>query len=42
MKIRFGYVSHAISLWDASPAKTLTFTRYQQLSPEERRKNCLM
>ncbi|WP_144551723.1 UV DNA damage repair endonuclease UvsE [Bacillus sp. X1(2014)] len=36
MKIRFGYVSHAISLWDASPAKALTFTRYQQLSPEER------
>ncbi|MCM2535705.1 UV DNA damage repair endonuclease UvsE [Neobacillus pocheonensis] len=36
MKIRFGYVSHAISLWDASPAKTLTFTRYQQLSEQER------
>ncbi|MFL6558795.1 MAG: UV DNA damage repair endonuclease UvsE [Bacillus sp. (in: firmicutes)] len=36
MKIRFGYVSHAISLWDASPAKALTFTRYQQLSPQER------
>lgn len=36
MKIRFGYVSTAITLWDASPAKTLTYTRYQQLSPEER------
>jgi UV DNA damage endonuclease len=36
MRIRFGYVSQAISLWDASPSKTLTFTRYQQLSPEER------
>jgi len=36
MKIRFGYVSHAISLWDASPAKALTFSRYQQLSHEER------
>lgn len=36
MKIRFGYVSTAISLWDASPAKSLTYTRYQQLSEEER------
>lgn len=36
MKIRFGYVSHAISLWDASPSKTVTFTRYQQLGKEER------
>ncbi|MEH7333320.1 UV DNA damage repair endonuclease UvsE [Neobacillus drentensis] len=36
MKIRFGYVSHAISLWDASPAKTLTFTRYEQMGVQER------
>ncbi|MDP4171724.1 MAG: UV DNA damage repair endonuclease UvsE [Bacillota bacterium] len=36
MKIRFGYVSHAISLWNASPAKTLTFTRYAQMDKEER------
>lgn len=35
MKIRFGYVSHAISLWEASPARTLTFTRYKQLSSED-------
>jgi len=41
MRIRFGYVSHAISLWDASPAKTLTFTRYQQLNPEEREEKLL-
>lgn len=41
MKIRFGYVSHAISLWDASPAKTLTFTRYQGLSPEVREEKLL-
>jgi UV DNA damage endonuclease len=41
MKIRFGYVSHAISLWDASPAKTVTFTRYQQLGPEERKDKLL-
>lgn len=36
MKIRFGYVSQALSLWDASPSKTVTFTRYQQLSKQER------
>ncbi|GLB59102.1 UV DNA damage repair endonuclease UvsE [Cytobacillus sp. NCCP-133] len=36
MKIRFGYVSHAISLWEASPARTLTFTRYEQMPSEER------
>jgi UV DNA damage endonuclease len=36
VKIRFGYVSHAISLWDASPAKTVTWSRYQQLDPETR------
>ncbi|MBN6885005.1 UV DNA damage endonuclease [Cytobacillus horneckiae] len=36
MKIRFGYVSHAISLWEASPAKALTYTRYQQLPKMER------
>jgi UV DNA damage endonuclease len=41
IKIRFGYVSHAISLWDASPAKTLTFTRYQQLSASERQEKLL-
>ncbi|WP_342044757.1 UV DNA damage repair endonuclease UvsE [Bacillus sp. OTU530] len=36
MKIRFGYVSHALSLWDCSPAKTMTFTRWQQLEKGER------
>jgi UV DNA damage endonuclease len=36
MKIRLGYVSTAITLWDASPAKSLTFTRYQQLEKKER------
>lgn len=41
MKIRFGYVSQAISLWDASPSKTLTFTRYQQLSRQEREEKLL-
>src|SRR4051812_20955184 len=41
IKIRFGYVSTAISLWDASPAKALTYTRYQQLSPREREEKLL-
>jgi UV DNA damage endonuclease len=36
MKIRFGYVAQAIRLWDASPAKTITWTRYQQLSKQEK------
>ena len=36
MKIRFGYVASALGLWDASPSKTLTFTRYKTLSKSER------
>ncbi|UOY91257.1 UV DNA damage repair endonuclease UvsE [Ectobacillus sp. JY-23] len=36
MRIRFGYVSHALSLWDCSPAKTMTFTRWKQLEKQER------
>ncbi|WP_110112656.1 UV DNA damage repair endonuclease UvsE [Bacillus sp. CGMCC 1.16541] len=36
MDIRFGYVSHALSLWDCSPAKTLTFTRWSKMDKEER------
>jgi UV DNA damage endonuclease len=35
MRIRFGYVAQAIHLWDASPAKTVTWTRYQQLNKQE-------
>lgn len=41
MKIRFGYVSQALSLWDASPSKTVTYTRYQQLSQQERSEKLL-
>jgi UV DNA damage endonuclease len=41
LKIRFGYVSTAITLWDASPAKTVTFTRYKQLGKEERMEKLL-
>ncbi|KGP74171.1 UV DNA damage repair endonuclease UvsE [Pontibacillus yanchengensis] len=36
MRIRFGYVSHTLSLWEAVPARTLTFKRYKQLSKVER------
>lgn len=36
MKIRFGYVATALDLWDASPSKTLTFTRYAKLPKKER------
>ncbi|MBY0121489.1 UV DNA damage repair endonuclease UvsE [Bacillus sp. S/N-304-OC-R1] len=36
MKIRFGYVAHALDLWDASPSKTLTFARYSALPKNER------
>lgn len=36
MRIRFGYVANALGLWDASPSKTLTFTKYSALSKQER------
>ena len=35
MKYRFGYVSHATSLWDASPSKTITYTRYKEAQKEK-------
>lgn len=35
MKIRFGYVANALGLWDASPSKTLTFSRYSALPKQE-------
>lgn len=41
MIIRFGYVSTAISLWDASPSKALTYTRYKQLGKQERKEKLL-
>ncbi|WP_368773504.1 hypothetical protein, partial [Escherichia coli] len=34
--MHFGYVSHAMALWDCSPAKTMTFTSFQKLSKQER------
>jgi len=35
MKIRFGFVANALGLWDASPSKTLTFSRYSALPKQE-------
>ncbi|WP_369901692.1 UV DNA damage repair endonuclease UvsE [Bacillus manliponensis] len=37
MNIRFGYVSHALALWDCSPSKTMTFTRWKALEKQERK-----
>ena len=37
MIIRFGYVSTAISLYEASPSRTMTFKRYSQLAEKERK-----
>ncbi|MBM6616787.1 UV DNA damage repair endonuclease UvsE [Bacillus suaedaesalsae] len=36
MRIRFGYVSTALSLWESSPSKTITFTNWKKLMKEER------
>lgn len=41
MIIRLGYVSHALSLWDCSPAKTLTFTRWKKLDEQARKDQLL-
>lgn len=36
MRIRFGYVANALGLWDASPSKSFTFTRFSALPEKER------
>ena len=36
MIIRFGYVANALGLWNASPSKALTFTRYSALPKGDR------
>lgn len=41
MKLRFGYVSHALALYEATPARTMTFARYSKLSKEEREEKLL-
>ncbi|WP_347548369.1 UV DNA damage repair endonuclease UvsE [Pseudalkalibacillus hwajinpoensis] len=35
MKLRFGYVSNALALYEASPARTMTFASWSKLSKEE-------
>ncbi|WP_202078482.1 UV DNA damage repair endonuclease UvsE [Caldalkalibacillus salinus] len=37
MILRFGYVSRALSLWEASPSRTLTFTQWKKLDHESRK-----
>ncbi|WP_456277408.1 UV DNA damage repair endonuclease UvsE [Bacillus sp. AK128] len=37
MRIRFGYVATALSLWDSSPSKTITFTNWKKLKKDERK-----
>jgi UV DNA damage repair endonuclease len=37
MKIRFGYVATALSLWDGSPSKTITFTNWKKLKKDDRK-----
>jgi UV DNA damage endonuclease len=41
MRIRFGYVSQALSLWDSSASKTMTFARWSKLPEEERKEKLL-
>ena len=36
MKVRLGFVANSLSLWDASPAKTMTYKRYTELPKSER------
>ncbi|GAE34032.1 UV DNA damage repair endonuclease UvsE [Halalkalibacter akibai] len=37
MKLRFGYVSTALSLWEASPSRTLTFTNWKKQDKDSRK-----
>jgi UV DNA damage repair endonuclease len=39
MIIRFGYVSMALSLWEASPSRTITFTNWKKLEKDARMEN---
>jgi UV DNA damage endonuclease len=41
VRIRFGYVSQAISLWDASASKTMTYTSWSKLPVDERTEKLL-
>ena len=41
MDIRFGYVSTALDLWDSSPSKTITYTRWSSLSAKDQQNRLL-
>ncbi|MFA9458789.1 UV DNA damage repair endonuclease UvsE [Halalkalibacter sp. AB-rgal2] len=41
MRLRFGYVSTALSLWEASPSRTLTFTKWSKMERDQRREKLL-
>ncbi|WP_102029105.1 UV DNA damage repair endonuclease UvsE [Salirhabdus sp. Marseille-P4669] len=41
MILRFGYVSTALNLWEASPSRTLTFTNWKKLDQEKRKEKLL-
>lgn len=41
MIYRFGYVAHATNLWDASPSKTITYTKYRDLPVKEQKEKLL-
>ncbi len=41
MDIQFGYVSTALDLWDSSPSKTITYTRWKELSSNEQKNRLL-
>lgn len=39
--LRFGYVSTALALWEASPSRTLTFTNWKKLDKDSKREKLL-
>lgn len=41
MILRFGYVSTALALWEASPSRTLTFTNWKKQEEEARKEKLL-
>lgn len=41
MILRFGYVSTALTLWEASPSRTLTFTNWKKLDKDSRKEKLL-
>jgi UV DNA damage endonuclease len=41
MRIRFGYVSQALSLWDSSASRTMTYTSWGKLDEKERKEKLL-